>query len=815
MLRDLRYGIRMLNRNPVFTAIAVCSLGIGVGANSAIYSLADALLLRPLPVAEPSRVVTVNPVSTGPFATASISYPDYVDLRDRNRTFDGLLAHSYGTFGFTTRPAVQPQMRFGMFVSGNFFRVLGVAPALGRGFRDAEDKVSGRDPVVVISHDLWGSEFGRSPDVVGRHIWLSGTEFTIVGVGPDKLAEMGPVRPAFWVPLAMVGKLWTPDNLTVRDKQWLTVKGRLKPGASLAQAGADIAALTAALRQEYPKTDGNLDLRVQTEFRARVGRSAPDAALIAILAALSICVLLVACANVAGLLLSRSTARAREIAMRMALGSSQASLIRQLMVENLLLAAAGAAVGLVVAYGASQFFSTLPNTSDVPINLKIALNERAFLYTLIVAVLSTFLFGLAPAVRSTRVDIIASLKARDASSSGPGRLWGRNVIVGGQVALSLVLLLISGVLLQGFRSQLQQGPGYRVDRLQLMSFDPGLVHYNDTQRNLFYKELLERTQSAPGVQSAALTSGVPMSMAAAGTAEIVPEGFQVPKGQKAITVFDSVVSPRYFDTMDIPVVKGRSFRDSDGAKTPAVAIVNEQFARHYWPNQDPIGKRFHMNDSSGPFVQVVGIAKMSKYLWITEGAPDFLYLPLAQNPRPNITLVAQSNAEDAATLVPVLKDIVHSMDPDMPVFDVRTMKSLYEGRAVATPNILIGTVGAMGVMGLLLSVIGLYGVVSFAVSRRTREFGIRLAVGADRKAVVAMVLRQGMLVALAGVAIGLVAGILATRAITSQLLFAFPDVSASSFIGVSLLLIVTTAIAAYVPARRASRTDPMMALREE
>ncbi|MBV8073485.1 MAG: ABC transporter permease [Acidobacteriaceae bacterium] len=815
MLRDLRYAIRTLSSNPVFTAVAVCSLGIGVGANSAIYSLADALLLRPLPVAEPSRIVTVSPVSTGQFAIESISHPDYVDLRDRSRTFDGLLAFSYSSFGFTTQPAVQPQMRFGMFVSGNYFRVLGIAPALGRGFRDEEDRVSGRDPVVVISHHLWTTELDGAPDVLGRKIWLNGTEFTIVGVAPEKLAEMDQVKPALWVPLAMAGKLWDPGQLTARDKCWLTIKGRLKPGVSLAQAASDIAAVTAALRQEYPKTDENLKLRVQTEFQARVGRSAPDTALIAMLAALSLCVLLVACANVAGLLLSRSAARAREIAVRMALGSSRVSLIRQLMLENLLLAACGAALGLLMAVGAADFFNTIPVPTDVPVNLKVALNERAFVYTLAVAVLSAFLFGLAPAARSTRVDLITSLKERDATSSRAGRLWGRNVIVGGQVALSLVLLLISGVLLQGFRSQLQQGPGFRVDRLQLMSFDPGLVRYNETQRTLFYKQLLDITRRASNVKSAALTSSIPMSMGTISTAEIVPEGFNMRKGERTLTIFDSIVTPDYFDTMQIPVLQGRKFADSDAANKPAVAIVNEQFARHYWPNQNALGKRIRLNGPAGPRVEIVGVARMSKYLWITESPIDFLYLPLAQNPHPDMTLVAESKSEDAAALVPALKELVHGIDPNMPVFDVRTMKSLYEGRAIATPNILARTVGAMGVMGLVLSLIGLYGVVSFSVSRRTREFGIRLAVGADRTKVVVMVLRQGLTVALAGVGIGLVAGIFATRAITAQLMFAFQHVSVSSFIIVSLLLLVTTTLATYAPARRASRTDPMTALREE
>ena len=604
------------------------------------------------------------------------------------------------------------------------------------------------------------------------------------------------------------------DNLTKRDVRWLDVKGRLKPGVEIPQATADVSAIATALRSMYPKVDQNLRLKVETEFQLRAERSPPDTALLIMLVLLAICVLLVACANVAGLLLSRSTVRAREIALRLAIGAGRGALIRQLLIENLLLAIGGGAAGLVITFAAVQFFNTLPLPTDIPVNLNFRLDDRALLFTLAIAIASTFLFGLVPAFRSTRPDLMQALKEKDGTGARVGRLWGRNTIVVGQVALSLVLLIISGIMLAGFRAQLNHGPGFRTDHLQLIRFDPGLVHYTDSQRDLFYKQLLDKTRLAPGVSSAALASVIPMSMDGVGMIGVVPEGRQLKRGEHATDTFDNVVTPDYFRAMAIPLVRGRDFLESDKANTTPVAIVNEEFAHHYWPSQSALGKRIHLKDPSGKVVEIVGVARMSKYVWITESPLDFLYLPFSQNPQSSMSLLAESKNADAAGLVPVLRGTAQSLDRNMPVFDVRTMRSLYESRAVATPNMITETVGVMGLMGLILSVIGLYGVVSYSVSRRSREFGIRMAVGADRRNVSRMVLRQGLVLGIGGLAIGLLIGLFASRAIVSTLLFAFP-IEVFPFVAVSVLLLLTTVLAAYAPARRASLIDPVRALREE
>jgi predicted permease len=816
MLKDLFFAIRLLAKSPGFVVVAVCSLAIGIGANSAIYSFADVLLLRPLPVLDPSRVVKVQAVTSGPFGgNTAVSYPNYADLRDRNRTFDGLVATSFTHLGFQADRNTQSRMKWSMFVTGNFFDAMGVKPVLGRGFRRDEDLVPGRDYVVVISHDLWKGEFGGRPSVVGQKIWLNGIEFTIIGVAPENFHGLDVLKTAMFVPLVTVENLWSPSPYTKRDNAWLSVRGRLKPGVGVRQATADLSAIAAALRKMYPKADENLKLKAVTEFQSHVEQDPPDTALVIMLGLLALCVLLVACANVAGLLLSRASMRAREIALKLAVGAGRGTLIRQLLIENLVLSLLGATAGLAVAYGADAFFNTIPFPTDVPLDFNFQLNGNALLFTLFVGIASTFIFGLAPALKTTRLDLITALKEKEGTASKGGKLWGRNLIVGAQVALSVLLLVVSGILYEGFKNEIDKGPGFRTDSLQLMSFDPGLIRYDESQRKVFYKQLLENTQNSPGVVSAALAQCVPMGMDGQDTVAAQPDGRQVLRGQTIPRILDDVVTPDYFTAMGIPIVRGRSFSDADKADSSPVVIVNEQFARHYWPNEDAVGKRLRVGDLPGRVTEVIGVARLSKYFWIGESATDYLYLPLSQNAQPNLFLIAQSKAADATTILPVLRRVVQNLNKNMPVFDVRTMADIYQSRAVATPNMINQLVAGMGFMGFILAVIGLYGVVSYSVTRRFREFGIRMAVGADRRDVVSMVLRQGAVIGVAGIAGGLIAGVFASIAIKSMVAFSFGSASVTPFFAVALLLLCATLLGAYIPARRASQIDPVLALREE
>jgi predicted permease len=811
MLTSVKHAFRVLRKDPGFTAVAICSMAIGIGATSAMFSFADSMLLRPLPITEPDRVVGINTATPEAFANGGVSYPDYVDLRDHNRTFEGLAAGGWGQFGFTIDPRTLPRMKYGLFVSGSFFRVLGVEPALGRGFRPDEDQAEGRDAVVVLGHDFWVSEFGANPSVLGSHVRLNGIDFTVIGVTPEHFTGVDQfLRPALFVPLAMSPRMAQQGNLHQRDARWLFIKGRLKPGVGMDQAQADIAAISKGLQKTYPQTNRDQRLRVETELQIRIDQAPPMAAFVGMLILLGLCVLAVACANVAGLLLSRSRARSREIAVRLAIGAGRGSLVRQLLFENLLVAVAGGVAGVLVAYAGTGFFNTFSFPSDLPIAIKAAVDGRVLLFTLAVSVASTLFFGLAPALGATRPDLVRALKAADADSVGKQRFWGRNTIVAGQVALSLVLLTISAVLLHGFRSQLLQGPGFRTERLFLTSFETQLAHYSEDQTSRFYKNLLERARSAPGVRSAALTSAIPLI--SGDGVDIIPESYQLARGERAPRALAAYVSDGYFATLDIPIQRGRGFSESDAKGAPLVAVVNEYAARHFWPKGDALGKRF---SAGGDLVQIVGVARNAKYFWITEPPFACVYLPFRQHPRSTLTLVAESNVQDAGTLGPVLRDVVRGLDPDMPVFDVHTMHNVYTVRAVSTPNELADIVAALGLMGLVLAVVGLYGLVAYSVSRRTREIGIRMAIGADRLKVMRMVLKQGLQLGGAGVAAGLVLSVVACNILTSRMWVATFDVNPLLYAAIALPLLGITLLATWAPARRASRVDPMRALRDE
>jgi predicted permease len=669
--------------------------------------------------------------------------------------------------------------------------------------------------VVVLGHDFWVSQFHAKPSAVGSTIWIDGVPLTIIGVAPEQFTGIDQfVKYAMFIPLAMSPRLGGESLLEKRDVHWLTVKGRLKPDRGIAQARADLSSIWTRLAQMYPQTDRDHPVDVQTEVQMRVKQSPPNAALVAMLLMLALCVLLVACANVTGLLLSRARARAREMAVRLAIGAGRGALVRQLLLESLLLAIAGGLAGIGVAYGGTSFFNSIPIPVDVPLAYHVSVDQRMLLFTIAATLISTLLFGLTPALQTTRLDLVAALKAADADSAGKRRLWGRNTIVVGQVALSLVLLIVSAMLLQGFRGELQQGPGFRIDHLYLTSFDTTPIHYSEDQTRRFYKDLLDKTRLAPGVRSAALMSSIPLL--GGGGVNVVPEGYTLPPKQESISVPNNYVSDGYFATSGIPILRGRGFLESDRQDTPLVAVVNEQFAHHYWPKEDAMGKRFHMKSATGPLVQIVGIAKMAKYFWIAEPPQDFIYLPYTQEKNPALTVVAETAAPDAATLAPVLRDVVRRIDPDMPVSNARTMQDYYEQRAVKTPNVISDSVAGLGTMGLILAMMGLYGLISYSVSRRRREIGIRMAIGADRQKVVRMILRQGLVLGSMGVAVGLVVSFFVCRVVmTAAWVASFDHLNYALFPAIAIPLVLITLAATYAPARRASLVDPMRALRDE
>jgi predicted permease len=814
MLQDIRFGVRTLLNNPGFTLVAMVSLALGIGATSAIFSMADALLLKPLPVSHPGDVVTVH-TTTPSNPWGGVSYRDYIDLRDNNKAFAGLVGYSMTPFGFSSEPGALAQLKYGFQVTGNFFQTLGVQPELGRGFRADEDRVPGRDAVVVLSHALWEKQFAGDRSVIGRVVRLNGIDFTVVGVAPERFTGMDQYfRPAFYVPIMMGPRLsGDADNARLEHRDWrsLSVKGRLRPGASITQAQAELAGIAKGLERAYPATNHGTSVSVQSELRARVQMSPPDAQMVTMLLVLAALVLLVACANVANLLLSRARARGREIAIRLAIGAGRLRLVRQLLTESLLMAIGGGLLGVVVAYGGVRLFQQMRFPTDLPIVMSIALDGRALLFAIAASILSVLLFGLAPALQTTRADLVPALKATASTGPAKRRLWGRNALVTGQIAVTLVLLMVASMVYQAFQTYMGGGPGFRTSHLLLMSFDPSLVHADDARARQFYKYVRDRAPLVAGVESAALTNAIPMSPAQE-QKTLIPEGYQLPRGEETVALFSSTVDERYFPTMGIDVVRGRGFLATDTASTPGVAVVNQEMARRYWPSQDALGKRFRLGDRNGPWVQVVGVVKTTRYLWIAEPPMPFVYLPFSQNPRARMTLVASSRGDPASLAAP-LREMVRQFDASLPVFDVRTMEDFYQQRAVDVPNMLIEIVGLMGLMGLLLAVVGLYGLVAYSVACRTREIGIRMAIGASQASVLRLVLRQGMILASIGVAIGMAIAILAGKVVMSVFYTARVDVL--SYVLVPLVLVAVTLIASWIPAHRASLVDPTTALRFE
>lgn len=817
--QDVRYACRMLGRAPGFTVVAVLSLGVGIGANCAVFSLADALLLRPLPVARPSEVYTVGSataIEAFGISGLSSSYRDYVDIRDRSRSFQGLAAFSYVGAGFTAKPGAPTALKMGMLSSGNLFRTMGVQPAIGRDFLPDEDKVPGRDAVVILGHGFWEQQFGGDPSVVGRRVDIDGHPFTVIGVAPAAFSGMDQfVRVDFFVPLMMSPRLLTDPkaaSLEARDSRNLTLKGRLAPGVSQAMAQADVEKIGADLERAYPDTNKNRRWGVRSELQTRIAQSPPDAMLVAMLATLAAAVLLVACANVAGLLTSRAPLRAREMAMRLAIGAGRARLVRQLITESLLTALLGGLAGLGLGYAGITLFRQIELPSDLPIQLTLQMDQRALWFGLAVSLASALFSGVLPAIQASRADLTAVMKVGDAVTTGRRRRWGRAVLVGGQVALAVVLLTVSLFMYRGFSAQLATGPGYRTDHLLMMSFDTSLVRYTDAQSSQFFKEVADRAREVPGVVRVSMMSAAPMSNDV-GIEPLIPEGYQFPAGKENASVLSFRIDEHYFDAMGLPLLRGRQFTVDDAADAPKVAIVNEQFAQHYWPNQDPIGKRFRqVRDQS--WVEVVGVAKMSKYLFIMEPPTEFVYLPYRQGRAQAMVMLAQTSG-DPASLAGPLREVARSLDANLPIYNVRTMAELYRMRATSIFHVILATVAGMGLMGLGLAIVGLYSLVSFAAGRRTREIGIRMAIGAEEGHVLRMVLGQGLRLAVVGLAIGLVASAGAGR----LLLAAFPT-GTNQRDTVALLMVVpivlaVTFLAAYIPARRASRTSPMQALRND
>ena len=816
---DAYYAIRNLRRTSGLTAFVVITLALGIGMSAAVFSMLDGLIFRPYPVPHPGSVVTLVGTSRDN-SFDDFSYREYLDIRRGTKSYDGAIANgALQGVGFSAEPGATPRVKAGMLVSGNYFRVLGVEPQLGRGFRDEEDETAGRDAVVVLGPDFWKHEFASDPSVVGRLVRLNGTDFTVIGVAPDTFPGMEIfLRPDFYMPLAMARVFSTTPQKNFfedRDDRELTVSARLKAGATVQQARSELAVLAQGFERAYPKLNRDRGAAVRTQFEMRTRGDAGEWKFIVIFAVLALAVLLVACTNVAGLLLSRAQTRTREIAIRLAMGAGRSRLIRMLLTESLMLASLGGLAGIAVAYGAIRFFHTLAIPAELPVTLPFQLDRRVLLANLALSVLSAIACGLAPALQSTRADLVNGLKSADADAAagiGRKRLWGRNVLVVAQVSMSLLLLTASFLMMRGFHNGVVT-TGFAKDHLLVSRFDPRLVQYNRAQTQQFYTLLAERVRATPGVQSAGFTQNPPLGLGAFDRLAFVPDGVQLPRDRENFTATMDTVDEGFFPTMGIAILRGRGVQASDTADAPRVAVVNEQFATHYWPNADAVGQHIRLDSRVGTSVEVIGVAQTVTYRQTFERPTDFVYVPLAQHPVARMALLLRSNG-DPRQLIEPLKDVVRALDANLPISETRTYEDVYRYNAVEGPGVGIHLVGTMGAVGLLLAISGLYGLVAYNVSRRTREIGIRIAIGAGPSDVLRLVMGKGLVLVGTGTAIGLVMG-LALERLMNSMLFNAGGVDIVAYVVIVPSLLLATLLATYVPARRASRIAPTQALRYE
>ena len=815
--QDVRHGGRMLVKNSGFSVVAIASIAVGVAVCALMFSVADGMLLRPLPVPRAGEIVTINGTAPNDQGRGvGLSHLGYRDVRDSARSFTGIGAHRILITSFSRRREDQAESRLGFAVSANLFDVLEVRPVVGRFFRADEDTAPNRDAVAVISHETWVQQFRSDPNVAGQMVRLGGVPFTVVGVAPESFSGLELVLPgAFYVPLAMTPALLPAaqgDVLERRDVRALSLKARLRPGVSVEQARAEIRQLGLTLEQANPASEKGRGLVLRTHLEARQIERGPATGIVAMLLVMALTVMLVACANVASLLTSRAPARAREIAVRLAMGAGRWRLVRQLVTETLLIAVAGGVAGIALAYAAIGLLQARDIITDIGVRVEFLVDRRVIAVAIAMAAASTILTGLIPAWRSARLGDLSGTLRHGAESAGRrARQWGRHALVAGQVALALALVTVGVFLYRAFDAELRKGPGFRTDHVLLVSVDPGMARYDPARADRFYDQLKEQVRRIPGVEAVTQASFIPLNQDYRETLPIVPEGFQLPQGVDNVFVLSSRVDEDYFDTMRVPLVAGRGFVRADTADTPRVAVVNQAMAARYWPGQDALGRRLRL--PGGTWAQVVGIAADGKYNFITEGATPFFFLAARQGPALRTTLIVATPGETAALAAPV-RAAVQALDRDIPITGTWTMERFYAGNAVAQSVLLTSVVGSMGVVGLGLAMVGLYGLVAYAVSRRTREIGIRMAVGAAPGSVLAMVMRHGLMLAGVGGVIGIV-GTFGLRGVLGAMFPASPGLDLALYALVVPALLAVTLVAALVPALRAARIDPLAALRQE
>jgi len=819
-LQDLRFAARVLLRNPGFTAAAVLSLALGIGANSTIFTLVNAVLLRPLPMEEADRLValfTTDERNRGSFFNyMQTSRPNFQDYRaGSDDVFTGLVAHNGLPLAFSGKG--EPEQITGEMVTGDFFGVLRVKPVLGRGFLPDEDRVPGASLVTVLSHSFWQRRLGGDPAVVGRTLTLNGHAFTVVGIAPEGFRGPNSIfAPALWVPTMAHPQLATgflQENMESRRALIFGITGRLKPGVTLTAAEAKLKTIAGQLAREYPDDNGGRSVAVLPLAQATINPAFRENMVSAAGLLLTVVglVLLIACANVANLLLARASVRQREVAVRLSLGASRARLVRQLLTEGLLLALMACGLGLLIAYWAQGLLWSQRPPGLAVDAVDLTPNLRVLGFTLGVSVVTALVFGLAPALSASRPDIVGELKQRGGPAMGGNRpLNLRSLLVAGQVALSLVALVGAGLFVKSLGNAQRIDPGFDHEKLAVLSVDLGAQGYGEQQARDFHRRMLERARALPGVEGATLASGIPLFQGGF-MRTVFPEGVDTSDRKNGKLVQLNTVEPGYFETMGIRLHEGRDFTPSDHPDSPRVVVVNETMAKQFWPEQEAIGKRFKFFGQDW-WNEVVAVAGDGKYNFLGENPQPHIYLSLTQTFEPAVSLHLRASG-DPATALGTARREVQELDRALPITGVFSFGEILR-QSLWAPRMGAALLAVFGVLSLVLAVIGIYGVMSYSVSQRTRELGLRMALGADQGDVLKLVVRQGMTLAAIGIVFGLGLSLAGARLI-GNLLFGVTAYDPLILLGIPLLLALSALVASAQPAWRAARVDPTVALRIE
>ncbi|HVO78807.1 MAG TPA: ABC transporter permease [Candidatus Bathyarchaeia archaeon] len=817
-LQDLRFGFRMLVRNPAFSLMAILCLTLGIGANAAVFSWIEGLLLRPFPaVTHQDRLVVIAGINraAGDKAAATtdyddVSWPDFLDFRGNTRLFDAFIADKI--MGTTISIGDRAERVAGSVVSANYFDALGVHPFLGRGFEPSDDSGRNAHPVTVISYWMWKERFHGDPAIIGKTQILNGVQHTIIGVAPEGFygTFVGwPIQ--FWVPVSMQ-EVFEPGGYKLEDRsqRWIEGYARLKDGVTLAQAQAEISTVAGQLAAQYPTTNRGYDIKLLPLWKAPFNGATEMLPVLTVTLAVVFVVLLIACSNVSNLLMVRSFARQREMTIRMAVGARQGRLLQQLLTEGLILSILAVIGGLAVAYWCRNLLVVFfPAPSGIVANLKGEIDWRVLLFSAGVCLVSTLMFALVPAIQAGKVDLAGSLKSESGSVFGArGKSRIRSILVVVQVSLCFVLLVTAVLLVQSMQRIRTSDPGFLTQSLLTTGFDLVAAGYDDTRAKDFQTRLLDRVRGLSGVESASLARVRPFSYATYSSGSISVEGYQPRPDERPVVDYNQI-GPDYFRTMGIPLLSGREFTDADNETAPLVAIVNEKMVKQYWRGEDPIGQRFQLKDK---WLRVVGVAEVSKYSSFDEAPKPFFYVPLRQDfsIRTNLNI---RTAQDPTVIAADLARLIHEIDPSLAPTEVITMRQHINRSALRSQQIMVALLGIFGGLALLLAAVGLYGVMSYAVSQSTREMGLRMALGARPAHLLKLVLSHGLFLTAIGVALGIVGALLLTR-LFAALLYKVSPHDPLAF-GLAFLVLTTASFAAcFFPAWKATRTDPVRALRD-